>query len=274
MKPKLSKIPRKLHLKPGAHIIMPGSTKGGPGKTTIIITMAGVCKLAGLNYIVASFDQSNTALERSLGKDVVVTLDAQTPELARMSLSEVAKHAREYNAIILMDMPGALTNKESVLLDNIRSARVLERCDSLSMIIPISPDPEEIEGGCSAITLFKPDRILLRARKPTKYAPSFESFEKPWSFLSQYPSWDCEQWTQSMKEVITRSGEYTMLPTVPDLAAYLAKNYGTIPEVHELDIEDVVNHLEIAATAIYKHILQPITEDEPKGIQQTPKTAE
>ncbi len=259
MKPKLIKIPRRLLLKAGAHIVVPGSTKGGPGKSSTIITMAGVCRLAGLPYIVASYDQSNTTLERSLGQGVIVTLDAQTPELARTTLAAVVKLARENRAIILMDLPGALTNKESVLLENIRKARMLERCDSFSMIVPVSPDSEELEGAISAISLLKPNEVLIRARRPSRHAPAWESFA-PWEYLSKHPQWDCEQWTQSMKDIITRTGQYANLPPVPDLAAYLAENCSKMDDAEELDIEDVVNHLELAAGVIYEHILEPITE--------------
>lgn len=259
--PKHIKIPRRLLLKAGAHIVIPGSTKGGPGKSTTIITLAGVCRLAGLPYIIASYDQSNTTLERSLGKGVVVTLDAQTPELARSTLAAVVKLAREKHAIILMDLPGALTNKESVLLENIRKARVLERCESFSMIVPISPDAEELEGAISAISLFQPERVLIRARRPSRHAPAWESFG-PWEYLSKHPQWDCEQWTQTMKDIITRTGQYANLPPVPDLPAYLAENCATMDDAEELDIEDVVVHIETAAAAIYEHILQPITTQE------------
>lgn len=270
MKPNYVKIPRRLLLKAGAHIIVPGSTKGGPGKSSTIITMAGVCRLAGLPFIVASYDQSNTTLERSLGKGVVVTLDAQTPELARSTLAAVVKLAREKRAIILMDLPGALTNKESVLLENIGKARVLERCDSFSMVVPVSPDSEELEGAISAISLLKPERVLIRARRPTRHAPAWESFA-PWEYLSKFPQWDCEQWTQTMKDIITRNGQYANLPPVPDLAAYLAENCGKMDDAEELDIEDVVNHLEIAASAIYEHILEPITELAPKEPKEKAK---
>lgn len=259
MKPKYTKIPRRLQLKAGAHIVVPGSTKGGPGKSSTIITMAGVCRLVGLPYIVASYDQSNTTLERSLGKGVVVILDAQTPELARSTLAAVVKLARENRAIILMDLPGAVNNKESVLLENIRKARVLERCDSFSAVIPVSPDPEELDGAISGIMEFKPERVLIRARRPNRHAPEWESF-KPWDYLSKFPMWECEHWTQSMKDIITHSGQYVALPPVPDLPDYLAANSGKLDDVEELDIEDVVNHLEIAAGAIYEHILEPITE--------------
>jgi len=268
MKPKDIKIPRRLLLKAGAHLIIPGSTKGGPGKSSVIITMAGVCRLAGLPFIVASYDQSNTTLERSLGKGVIVTLDAQTPELARSTLAAVVKMARENHAIILMDLPGALNNKESVLLDNIRKARVLERCDSFAMIVPVSPDPEELEGAISAINLFQPERVLIRARRPTKHAPVWESFA-PWEYLSKFPQWDCEQWTQTMKDIITRTGEYANLPPVPDLPAYLIENFAKLDDNEELNIEDVVLHLETAAAAIYEHILQPITYQEELGAKQS-----
>jgi hypothetical protein len=274
MKPKLIKIPRRLLLKAGAHIVVPGSTKGGPGKSSTIITMAGVCRLVGLPYIVASYDQSNTTLERSLGQGVVVTLDAQTPELARSTLAAVVKLARENRAIILMDLPGALTNKESVLLENIHKARVLERCDSFSMIVPVSPDSEELEGAISAITLFKPNKVLIRARRPSRHAPAWESFG-PWEYLSEHPQWECEQWTQSMKDIITRTGDYANLPPVPDLVAYLAENHTKMDDKEELDIEDVVLHLETAASAIYEHILEPITELPPKETtKDKPKAAE
>lgn len=275
MKPKLVKIPRRLLLKAGAHIIVPGSTKGGPGKSSTIITMAGVCRLAGLPYIIASYDQSNTTLERSLGKGVVVTLDAQTPELARSTLAAVVKLAKEKGAIILMDLPGALTNKESALLENIRKARVLERCKSLSMIVPVSPDSEELEGAISAISLFEPERVLIRARRPSRHAPTWESFA-PWEYLSKFPTWDCEQWTQTMKDIITHTGQHANLPPVPDLSAYLAENFGKMDDAEELDIEDVVNHLEIAAASIYEHILEPITEltsKEPKERTKEPTLA-
>lgn len=257
---KTIKIPRRLLLKAGAHIIVPGSTKGGPGKSSIIITMAGVCRLAGLPFIVASYDQSNTTLERSLGKGIVV-LDAQTPELARSTLTAVIKQARENHAIILMDLPGALTNKESVLLENIRKARALERCDSFSMIVPISPDAEELEGAISAISLFQPERVLIRARRPSRHAPAWESFA-PWEYLSEFPVWDCEQWSQTIKDIITRTGQYANLPPVPDLPAYLTENFAKMDDAEQLDIEDVVIHLETAAEAIYEHILQPITTQE------------
>ena len=273
MKPKLVKIPRRLLLKAGAHIVVPGSTKGGPGKSSTIITMAGVCRLAGLPFIVASYDQSNTTLERSLGKDTVVMLDAQTPELARSTLAAVVKRARENRAIILMDLPGALTNKESLLLENVRKARVLERCD-FSMIVPVSPDSEEIEGAISALKLFDPDRVLIRARRPSRHAPEWESFQ-PWEYLKQYPQWDCEQWTQSQKDIITHNGKYANLPPVPDIAEYLAQNYNDLDMDEQLDLEDVVNHLEQAAAAIYEHILEPITELPPKEAKEKTKvTAE
>lgn len=265
MKPKTIKIPRRLLLKAGAHIIVPGSTKGGPGKSSTIITMAGVCRLVGLPFIIASYDQSNTTLERSLGKGVVVILDAQTPELARSTLAAVVKLAREKGAIILIDLPGALTNKESVLLENIRKARVLERCDSFSMIVPVSPDSEELEGAISAISLFEPERVLIRARRPSRHAPAWESFA-PWEYLSKFPQWECEQWTQTMKDIITHNGQYANLPPVPDLAEYLAENHTKMDDAEQLDIEDVVNHLEFSAAAIYEHILEPITELPPKEI--------
>lgn len=268
MKPKFNKIPRKLLLKAGAHIIMPGSTKGGTGKSSTIITLAGVCQLAGIPYIVASYDQSNTTLERSLGENVVTVLDAQTPELARSTLAEIVKHSIAHRAIILMDLPGALTNKESVLLENINKTRVLNRCQSLSMIIPVSPDAEELEGAISAINLFSPSRILVRARRPSRHAPAWESF-LPWEYLSKHPQWECEQWTQTTKDIITRNGKFRNLPAVPALAAYLAENCAKMELDDELDIEDVVNHLELAASVIYKHILEPITELPPIGIANT-----
>lgn len=272
MKPKLIKIPRRLLLKAGAHIIVPGSTKGGPGKSSTIITMAGVCRLAGMPFIVATYDDSNTTLERSLGKGVVVILDAQTPELARSTLAAVVKLAKENRAIILMDLPGALTNKESVLLENIRKARVLERCESFSMIVPVSPDSEELEGAISAISLFEPERILIRARRPSRHAPAWESFV-PWEYLSKHPLWDCEQWTQTMKDIITRTGQYANLPPVPDLPVYLAENCAKMDDAEELDIEDVVNHLEMAAGVIYEHILEPITELPAKETKEKAKAA-
>jgi hypothetical protein len=265
------KIPRRLLLKAGAHVIVPGSTKGGPGKSSTIITVAGVCSLAGLPFIVASYDQSNTTLERSLGKGVVVTLDAQTPELARSTLAAVVKMARENRAIILIDLPGAVNNKESVLIENIRKARMLERCDSFSLIVPVSPDPEELEGAISGISLFQPERVLIRARLPSRHAPSWDSFG-PWEYLSKFPQWECEQWTQTMKDIITRTGQYGNMPPVPELATYLAENCSKMDDAEELDIQDVVNHLEVAASAIYKHILEPITELQPKELKEKTKS--
>ncbi len=272
MKPKLIKIPRRLLLKAGAHIIVPGSTKGGPGKSSTIITMAGVCSIAGLPFIVVTYDDSNTTLERSLGEGRVVTLDAQTPELARATLAAVVKLALEKRAIILMDLPGALNNKESVLLENVRKARVLERCDSFSMIVPVSPDSEELEGGISAIKLFEPERILVRARRPNRHAPAFESFGA-WEYLSKLPQWDCEQWTDTTKAIITRFGKFANLPPVPELPEYLAKNYDTLDMDEQLDVEDAVNHLELAAGVIYEHILEPITELPVKETKEKTKAA-
>lgn len=274
MKPKYIKIPRKLLLKAGAHIIIPGSTKGGPGKSSTIITIAAVCRLAGLPYIVCSYDQSNTTLERSLGKGVVVTLDAQTPELARSTLAAVVKAAREKGAIILMDLPGAITNKESLLLENINKARMLERCDSVALVIPVSPDPEELEGAITGISIFEPERVLIRARRPHRFAPAWESFPAPWQYLSKFPQWDCEQWTDTTKAIFTHTGKYVNYPPVPELPAYLTENAHKMDDEEELDLEDVVNHLEMAASAIYEHILEPITELPPKDVpKEKAKTA-
>lgn len=74
------------------------------------------------------------------------------------------------------------------------------------MIIPVSPDSEELEGAISAISLLKPERVLIRARRPSRHAPAWESFA-PWEYLKEHPQWDCEQWTQSMKDIITRTGQ-------------------------------------------------------------------
>jgi hypothetical protein len=258
---KAERLPRRVQLLEGAHLIAPASTKGGPGKSTTVIVLAMICERLGIPYIVANFDTTNSALAASLGDEgMIVELDARTPELARKSLSELTASARKQGAIILLDYPGAVDAKESSLLENVQRARILTRCDSFKMIAPISPDGRELEGAYRAIQIFEPEALLLRARRPSKHAPSFESFGEVWNVLKEYPVWECEQWTQAMKEVITRSGCYTHLPKVTELEKYLELNQGKISEVEQLDIEDVLAHVEDAAKAVYHFLLKDITK--------------
>lgn len=141
----------------------------------------------------------------------------------------------------------------------IRRARIMERCESLSMIAPVSPDPDEVECAYRAIEIFEPTSVLIRARRPNKFSPPFESFGG-WDALSKHPIWECEQWLRSMKEIMTRSGAYAHLPPVPDLPKYLAENYEKLSDVEQLDIEDVIAHVELAAKMIYHHLLADICE--------------
>ncbi len=264
-----SPLPRKLQLIAGAHYIMPGSTKGGPGKTTCAYTCAAACRMMGLPYLVANFDDTNTSLEQSLGKDVVVSLDAETPDRARRSMSAVSQEARKRGALILLDFPGATNGRASQLIENIHAARILERCDSLGMICPIKPDKDELEGAVIAMQLFEPGRVLLRTWKTAKFGPEWNSF-KVWDQLKRFPIWDCDNWNRSQKAVFTRTEGYAKLPAVPDLARYLAENADHLDEVELLDIEDAVIHIEHAAKMIYHHLLRDITEPIPA---EAPKNA-
>ena len=260
-------LPLRFQLMEGAYLLIPGSTKGGPGKTTIVYTMAAALRMLGIPYVVGSFDDTNTALEQSLGKENIIQLDAQTPELARKSMAEMTRQCRERRAVGLMDLPGAVDNKESQLMDNIRAARVLERCDKLLMISPVRPDRVELECAFNAINLFSPDKLLIRAWRPNKHSPAWDTFPA-WAVLSEYPQWECENWTQAQKDVFTRSGNYENLPVVPELADYLRDNEQMLEEVKLLDIEDAVIHVEHIAKIIYYHLLREITEPIPDSIPQ------
>lgn len=264
-----SPLPRRIQLIAGAHYLIPGSTKGGPGKTTTIYTTAAACRMLGLPYLIANFDDTNDSLQQSLGKDVVVSLNAETPDRARRSMSAVSQKARLMRALMLLDLPGAANSKTSQLIENIHAARILERCESLTMICPIKPDKDELEGAVKAMELFEPTKVLLRAWKPGKYTAEWKSFGI-WDELKQFPVWECENWTASQKSVFTRSGEYAKLPPVPELARYLAENADHLDEVELLDVEDAVIHIEHAAKIIYHHLLREITEPIPT---EAPKNA-
>lgn len=266
-------LPLRFQLMAGAYLLIPGSTKGGPGKTTVIYTVAAALRMMGIPYIVGSFDSTNSALEQSIGRENIIFLDAQTPELARQSMAEMTKQCRKKRAIGLMDLPGAVDNKESQLMDNIRAARILERCDKLLMIAPVKPDKVEIECAYNAIKLFDPDSLLIRAWRPSKHAPAWDSFPA-WAELAKFPQWECENWTQAQKDVFTRTGNYTNLPFVPKLNKYFSDNEQTLDEVTLLDIEDAVIHLEHIAKIVFHHLLRDITEPIPESTVETPETPE
>lgn len=258
-------LPRDLEFIDGAHMVVAGSTKGGPGKSSTIITAAGVCSHLDLQYIVASYDQSNTTLERCLGAGSVTILDAQTPELARSTLAAVMTVAKKNRAIVLLDLPGAMNTKESALLENIQKARLIEDFESLYMVCPVSPDAEELEGACAAIKIFQPDQVLIRARRPSKYCSDFPDFVKPWTYLKEFPIWECEQWSKTIKDIYDHTGRFSHLPPVPKLKSYLTANFGKLSMGEEKDIEDVLLHVDAAARPIYEHLFANITTKKPKS---------
>jgi hypothetical protein len=251
-----SPLPPKLELTEEFVLIIPGSTKGGPGKSSTVITGAAALKLLGLPVVVGSFDTTNHTLTKALG-DVVVRLNAETPESARADLAEFKRACLAERAIGLIDLPGAMNNQASRLLENIRRARIMEKCH-LILISPVRPDADEIEGAHDAINLFDPDATLLRAWNPEEQGLDWDSFEA-WKLLNQLDIWPCESWTQAMKTVFTRSGNYRDLPPVPEIPRYLADYYETLKDVPRYDIEDAVDHLYHMAKYLYHTVLKDIT---------------
>ena len=251
MKPKLIKIPRRLLLKAGAHIIVPGSTLGGTRKSTMIITVACVCALAGLNCTVVSLDLYNQPLQLALGD--VVAISSITSECGRQSLQEIFEQAKTNNSIILMDMPGVLPGLPETQ-DAIRS--YCDLYDSVSMIAPISSDKWDQECAFSAIELLQPDRVLV------SYCEMLTCRKLPPTIkeeLSQYPYWESSRWVQGMKDVAGHRGAYADLPALTKIPAYLAEKTKELDTLAELDLEDFMHDIEIAGGAIYTHLLEPIT---------------
>jgi hypothetical protein len=251
MKPKLIKIPRRLLPKAGAHIVVPGSTLGGTRKSTMIITAACVCALAGLNFTVVTLDPYYQPLQRALGD--VVAIPSITSESGRQSLREIFEQAKTNQSIILMDMPGMLIGY-SETQEIIRS-----HCDlyaSVGMITPISSDQWNQECALSVIELLQPDRVLVN------YCETLTSRRLPPAImdkLSQYPCWESDRWTQGQKNVAEHRGAYADLPVLTKIPAYLTTNWGTLDQSMELDLEDFIHDIEIAGGAIYEHLLKPIT---------------
>lgn len=247
--PKHIKIPRRLLLKAGAHIIVPGSTNGGTRKSTMIITVACVCALAGLNCTVITLDPYSQSLQQALG-ETVVRIPSITSESGRQSLLEIVEQAKTSNSIILMDMPsGFLEFPETHAA--IRS--YCDNFDSVGVIAPITFDQWDQKCAASAIELLQPDHVLLNYVVSRRMgSPLLES-------LSKYPCWQSEQWTQAMKSVFNRCGPYANLPPVTKIPAYLAEKPKDLDIQVELDLEDFMHDIEIAGAAIYTHLLEPIT---------------
>jgi hypothetical protein len=252
-----SPLPSRLELTEKFVLVFPGSTKGGPGKSSTVITAAAAFKVLGLPVIVGTYDTTNDTLTKALGENVI-RLNAETPESARRDLAAFKKACLEAGAIGMIDLPGAVNNQASSLIENIRRARIMEM-GHLILISPVRPDRDEIEGAHNAITLFDPDSTLLRAWKPSNHSEDWESFEA-WKFLKPLNIWPCENWTAAMKAVLTRSGPYSHLPTVPEIPQYLAENYDKLEDVPRLDIEDAVDHIQHMAKYLYHTVLRDITQ--------------
>ncbi len=251
MKPKHVKIPRRLLLQAGAHIIVPGSTRGGTRKSTMIITMACVCALAGLNCTVVSLDPNYQPLQLALGD--VVAIPSITSESGRQSLQEIFEQAKTNQSIILMDMPGVFLELPETQ-DAVRS--YCDLYDSVGMIAPISSDEWDQECAVSAIELLQPDRVLV------SYCETLTSRRLPpviMDKLSQYPYWESNRWTQAMKDLAGHRGAFADLPALIEIPAYLTTNGGELDLSMELDLEDFIHDIETAGGAIYEHLLKPIT---------------
>jgi len=249
MKPKYVKIPRRLRLKEGAHLIMPGSTMGGSRKSTMIITLACVCTLAGLNYTIITLDPYSQSLQRALG-EIVVKIPSITSESGRQSLLEIVEQAKTSNSIILMDMPSGFGG----LLENSSAIRsYCDNFDSVGVIAPISSDQWDQECAASAIELLQPDHVLL------SYVVSRRTASPLLESLSKYPCWESSHWVQGMKDVARHSGAYADLPVLTKIPAYLAEKANELDTLVELDLEDFMHDIEIAGGAIYTHLLEPIT---------------
>lgn len=251
MKPKFVKIPRRLLLQAGAHIIVPGSTLGGTRKSTMIITVACVCALAGLNFTVVTLDPYYQPLQRALGD--VVAIPLITSESGRQSLQEIVHQAQTNNAIILMDLPGMLLGYPETQ-DAIRSH--FDNYQTLGVIAPISSDEWDQECAVSAIELLQPDRVLISycERNTRRELPPM-IMEK----LSQYPYWESSRWIEGMKDVAGHRGAYADLPVLTEIPAYFAVKGGELDTLVELELEDFMHDIEIAGGAIYEHLLKPIT---------------
>jgi hypothetical protein len=256
-----SAVPRHLELTEDFVLIFPGSFKGGPGKSTTLITVASGLRLLGLKFLVGTYDTTNETLSKAFGEDNVVTLEARDEKQTRADLAKFKNTCRENKAIGLIDLPGAVNNQTSTLIDNLSKARIVESAH-LILICPVRPDKDEIEGAFAAIEIFDPNSVLLRAWRPSMSWPPWESFAA-WKHLENFPVWHCDNWTASIKEVLTRSGGYTDLPTVPDIPKYLADNYKNLKDIPRLDIEDAVEHLEDISKYLYHTVLKDITRPVP-----------
>jgi len=263
-------IPRHLELTNKFVLILPGSVKGGPGKSSTVITAAAGLRILGIPFLIGTYDTTNDTLPNAFGKESIVILEAGDDKQTRDDLAAFKKRCVDAGAIGIIDLPGAVNNQTSVLIENLGRARILE-LGYLILICPVRPDRDEIEGAYAAIEIFDPNVVLLRAWRPSRSFPNWDTFAA-WKHLQKFPIWHCDNWTTSMKEVLTRSGNYARLPIVPEIPQYLADNASTLDDVARLDIEDVVDHLHHVAAYLYHTVLKDITRPVPGSDDGTAAT--
>jgi len=253
----------------GANVILVAQNKGGQGKSMAALETYVSCIYSGIPAILATLDGSNETLENALTRKSPKDLSETEPSrVLQLDISDMRGFhdaldaADTAGAVLIVDTPPGFVDGSHPLIESFKRSRVFSGENSISAIIPVTPDQDAIKGALQALSVMpvKFRRCLIRAWRHKEHAPAWKDFPmwQPLLDQTQCPIWFLGMWLSSTQDLIHRQREFEAFPPVDLIPDYYATTGMEHPRHARKALEATIAHFEEARAQIFKHLLEPL----------------
>ena len=250
---------------PGLHLFLVANSKGGASKSIYAAETRVACHLEGVPCRLVTFDKSTKTLDDIFRGTGIHQLAKQSGDILIESFGLQMEEADDAGELIIADMPAAITDDDNPILKSIADSKLLREFSTISLLIPVYPHTDDIEGAFKALGAYKKigincERGMIRAWRPDSTLPPWDSFPTYSDLARKFPVWECPCYLQSMADMMQGLGRYAEYPALDKLPDYYIEHGPKLGYREKTKLTAAVSHLENAREAIRKHLLEPLRQ--------------
>ena len=247
----------------GLHLAIVTNSHGGFGGSMFGVETFAVCKQLGVPAIFATYDhqRSYPAIGPDLRRLNIPGLITSTRRHANAfeDLAAVFAEAQAIRKLVIIDIPAAFSTNHP-MFEELKNSGVLA-ATTTAALVPVLSGDNGISGASTAIRQFTDLGIRFGRGLIRRWTLHGDPSPTDMSRLPNYPLWRAASLSMRAQELIHQEIQRVGNPalhTLPRLCELQA--LGEVSTFDKSPIQEAIDHLVSARTAIFNTILAPITK--------------
>jgi len=217
----------------GLHLIMAANQKGGSSKSTTIAEIAAGLKVLNVPTVIVNLEvthddvsTANQRLRTMLRGSHISDIDCDNPSTVLEQFGVVMSEAQKSNAVILMDIPGAMMTSGNKIWENLMTSKYFDYLNSFSLFGTVSNEIDHFVTATHVTNAVEHlhKHVFYRGWNNPASSEKLENMEEWKAISALYPSIIMPTRHDAMENVIFGRHPYQKVPGLIQLKSWYEQN--------------------------------------------------